>query len=134
MKKTKIGKVDYSALKNPPEKHERTTANYFAKKGLDVTFVKPSSVKGTNNPDCIINGRIWEFKSPTTYSESSFEYNFKKAISQSKNIIFDLRRLNKRDEHKYLRELIKRGDSRTIKSLIAITKDGRIVDIKGKVC
>lgn len=81
MKKSKIGKVDYSALKNPPEKHERTTANYFAK-----------------------------------------------------NIIFDLRRLNKRDEHKYLRELIKRGDSRTIKSLIAITKDGRMVDIKGKVC
>ena len=132
MKKSKVGKVDYSTLKTPPEKHERVTANYFANKGFDVVFIRPSSVKGSNNPDCTINGRIWELKSPTTYSDSSFEYNFKKAISQSKNIIFDLRRLNKRDEQKYLKELTKRGNSRTIKALVAITRDGRKVDIKGK--
>lgn len=132
MKKSKIGKVDYSDLKNPPEKHERASAHYCADKDFDVTFIRPSSIKGTKNPDCMIKGRIWELKSPTTYSDSSFEYNFKKASSQSKNIIFDLRRLNARNEQKYLKELIKRGNSRTIKALIVITRDGRRVDIKGK--
>ena len=104
-KDIKNAKVDYSDLINPPEKHERITARYFANRGQKVTFLRPSSVKGTNNPDFMMDGRIWEVKSPITYSDSSFEYNFRKALRQSNHIIFDLRRLNVRNEKRYIKEL-----------------------------
>ena len=98
MIKKRIGRVDFSSLKNPPEKHERATASFFARRGKDVEFIRPHSIKGSRNPGFMMDGKTWEIKSPTTYSDSSFEYNLRKAIKQSKNIIFDLRRLNRLNE------------------------------------
>ena len=89
MRKGRIGRVDYSNLKNPPEKHERSTATFFTKRGEDVEFICPHSIKGSHNPDFLMHGKIWEIKSPITYSNSSFEYNFRRAMKQSNNIIFD---------------------------------------------
>jgi len=82
------GKLDYSELKDLPEKHERSTARFFVDRGMDVKFLRPSSIKGTRSPDFLMVGKIWEIKNPIVYSDSSFEYNFKKAMKQSKNIIF----------------------------------------------
>lgn len=132
MKRVKRGKVDYSALKNPPEKHERVTANYFADRGFDIYFIKPSSIKGTNSPDFEMGGKIWETKSPIKYSKNSFEDNFKKAVKQSENIIYDLRRLNKGDEAIYIKELRKNSNTCGIKILLIITRDGRVLTIRGK--
>lgn len=132
MREKRIGKVDYSELKSPPEKHERATANFFAKRGEDIQFIRPHSIKGSHNPDYIMNGKIWEIKSPTTYSDSSFEHNFRKAMKQSKNIIFNLRRLNQVNERKYTTELKKWCQTSTIKTLVVITRDGRILTLKGK--
>ena len=132
MGKVNIGGIDYSNLKTPPEKHERGTAQYFADRGKDVVFVCPSSIKGTHSPDFIMEGRTWEIKSPITYSNSSFEYNFKKAMKQSEHIIFDLRQLNPRNETKYIKELIKWKDKPLVRTLLVITRDGRLLTIKGK--
>ncbi|MBR0465234.1 hypothetical protein IJJ02_00355 [Candidatus Saccharibacteria bacterium] len=132
MKRIKRGVVNYSKLNTPPEKHERMTANYFADRGFNVVFIKPSSIKGTNSPDFEMDGKIWETKSPIKYSKRSFEDNLKKAVKQSKNVIFDLRRLSKFDEKIYLKELRKWSGLRGVKTLIVITKDGRVLTIKGK--
>ena len=127
----KKGIVDYSALKRKPEPHEEYTAEYFARRGYDVTFLKTSNIKGSHSPDFLLIGRIWETKSPITYSDSSFEDNFKKAEKQSGNVIFDLRRLNKKNESRYLKNLIKRSTSNKIKTLLVINREEKLLTIKG---
>ncbi|MBR0431157.1 hypothetical protein IJJ05_02625 [Candidatus Saccharibacteria bacterium] len=128
----KRGKVDYSVLKKAPELHEIDTAEYFADKGLDVVFLRPSNIKGSKSPDFEMAGKIWETKSPITFSNSSFEDNFKTAEKQSKHIIFDLRRLNKRSETFYIKNLKKRSRTNIIKTLLVIDKTGNLLTIKGK--
>ena len=127
----KRGIVDYSALNQKPEPHEEYTAEYFARRGYDVTFLKTSNIKGSHSPDFLLIGRIWETKSPITYSDSSFEDNFKKAEKQSENVIFDLRRLNKTNESLYLKNLIKRSTSNRIKTLLVINREEKLLTIKG---
>ena len=132
MKNNKIGKIDISELNVPPEKHEYETAKYFANRGYNVTFIKPSDVKGSHTPDFMIGGIWWETKSPIRYSNSTFEFNFKKAVKQSLYIIFDLRRLSKSDEELYIKNIKKRAKTSKAKIIVVITKDGQKFDIKGK--
>ena len=127
------GGIDISELNVPPEKHEYETAKYFANRGFDVIFIGPHYIEGMNNPDFRMVGKIWETKSPIKYSKSSFEDNLKKATRQSEHILFDLRRLNKKDEKKYLSELKRRKNSRNIKTLLIITRDGRLLTFKGNL-
>lgn len=54
-------------------------------------------------------------------------------MKQSDNIIFDLRRLKERDEALYLKYLVRRAESRKIKNLIVVERDGAKFDIKGGV-
>lgn len=128
-----IGKIDISALNTLPEKHEFDTAKFFAKFGYDIEFVKPRYISGQDNPDFMMQGKIWETKSPIRYNRVTFEHTFKKAMKQSNNIIFDLRRLDKQDEELYLHDLKKRAKSRKIKNLVVISKDGSKLDIKGGI-
>ncbi len=85
------GKIDISALNTPPEKNELETAKYFAALGKDVTFIRPSSIPNQHSPDIEMDGLEWEMKAPTGSGKRNIEYNFRKAVAQSKNIIFDLR-------------------------------------------
>lgn len=128
----KPGKIDISALYYPPERHEYETAKYFAKLGFNIVFIKPSSVKGSHDPDFFMKNRSWETKSPKTYSKSSFQYNCRKAQKQSEHIIFDLRRLGRIDEQKYLTGLKRWSKMPCVKTLLVITKDGNLLDIKGR--
>lgn len=131
MKNHKIGRVDYSALNKEPEPHEKYTAKYFSRLGYDIFFIKSSNIKGSHSPDFQMAGKNWETKSPITYSDSSFEDNFKKAKKQSGHIIFDLRRLSQRNEEKYLKELAKRSKSNKIKTLLVINRSGKLLTMKG---
>ena len=131
-KQVRPGHIDISALYYPPERHEYETAKYFSRLGFDVVFIKPGSIKGSHSPDFFMRGRNWESKSPKVYSKSSFEYNCRKAQKQSEHIIFDLRRLSLIDSQKYLTELIKWNATTKIKTLLVITKDGKLLDVKGK--
>ena len=128
----KPGKIDISALYYPPERHEYETAKYFARLGFDIIFIKPRAIKGIHDPDFFMKGRKWETKSPKIYSKPSFEYNFKKAQKQSEHIIFYLRRLSAVDSQKYSKELTKWSTATKIKTLLVITKDGKLLDIKGR--
>ncbi len=131
MNNRKIGKIDISELNTPPERHEYETAKYFANRGFDVNFIKPSDIEGTNSPDFVMDGKMWETKSPIGSSVRTYEDNFKKAIKQSENIIFDLRRLKAPDERKCIKILVRRSGLAKIKNLIIITRDGRLLTEKG---
>ncbi len=132
MKKSKIGKVDVSALNVPPEKHEYETAKYFANRGYDVTFVKPSDVKGFRSPDFAMCGRRWETKSPNGESRRTFEDNFRKAIKQSEHIILDLRRISSGHEEWCIKKTEKESSVSSVRTVLVITRDGRLLTIKGK--
>lgn len=133
MRKIKKGRIDYSSLNKKPENHELAVANYFANLGIDITFIKPSNIKGSNSPDFWMQNKVWEVKSPIKYGYSSFEDNVKKAMKQSEHIIFDLRRLSIKDEEKYKKGLAKRKEARRIKTLIIITREGVILTLKGSL-
>ena len=131
MKKIQSGKIDISELNTPPEKHEFETAKYFANKGFDVAFLKPSNIKGTNNPDFLLLGKIWEIKSPIGKSRRTYEDNLKKAIKQSGNIIFDLRRLDQISEKLCINILKKYKSLLAIKILLIIKRNGKLLTLKG---
>lgn len=56
----------------------------------------------------------------------------RKRKKQPEHIIFDLRRLNKIDEQKYLIGLKRWSKMPRVKTLLVITKDGNLLDIKGR--
>ena len=128
----KIGKIDISELNVPPEKHEYETAKYFANRGYDVTFLAPHYAEGMHNPDFMMSSKIWETKSPIGHSIRTFEDHYRKAKKQSPHIIFDLRRLEINEEQICLKMLKKKNKSPNIKTLLTITRDGRLLTIKGK--
>ena len=131
--KKKTGRIDISALNVPPEKHEYETAKYFANRGFDVVFVGPHYINGYHNPDFTMAGRVWETKSPSGESRRTFEDNFRKATKQSEHIIMDLRRLNQKHEEWCIEKLKKESNvSSRVRTMLAITRDGRLLTIKGK--
>ena len=89
----KKGIIDISQLKIPPEKHELETARYFSEQGKDIVFIAPSNIPSIHMPDIRMDGIEWEIKCPAGKSKRTIENNFRKAVKQSENIIFDLRRI-----------------------------------------
>ena len=126
-----VGKINISALNTPPEKHEYEAARYFAKRGKNVIFLRPSDIKKQHTPDFMMDGKMWELKSPIVYGRNSFEDNLRRAVRQSEHIIYDLRYLNMNDEQRYIRELNKWKAKKRIKTLLVIKKNGQLLTAKG---
>ena len=118
-----IGKIDISQLNTPPEKHEFETAKYFAERGKDVTFLKPSSIPTVHTPDIRMDGVEWEIKCPQGRSRYTIANNFKNAVAQSYYIIFDLRRISL-PEKQCITQLEREFRGRTyLKRLLVIKKN-----------
>ena len=132
MDKSKIGKIDISALNVPPEKYEYETARYFANRGYDVVFVRPRYINGFHNPDFEMCNKIWETKSPDGKSKRTFEDNFRQATKQSEHIIIDLRRVQTEQESWCIKKLEKESRVSKVKTLLVITRDGRLLTVKGR--
>ena len=114
-----------------PEKHEMETASFLAKPGLDVEFLRPSRAKGVRSADIIIDGQLWEIKSPCGSSRRTIENDFRKAQKQSSNVIFDLRRI-KLSEHiaiSKIKQEFSMQRSGKIQHIIIITKDEKQLDL-----
>jgi hypothetical protein len=115
-----------------PEKHELETANFFAKLGKDIEFLKPSRIKGVRTPDIEIDGVRWEIKAPCGSSRRTIENNFRNAELQSQNIIFDLRRIGLKEKiaiSQINREFYFQHGGK-IKRVIIITKNNKSLDLK----
>ncbi len=125
-KKSVTGNIDISQLDVPPEKHEFETAKFFAAMGKDIVFLKPSNNPKTHTPDIRMDGVEWEMKCPIGDSKRTIETNFRKAVLQSKYIIFDLRRI-KVPEKLCLSQLEKEFSSRKyLKRMYVIRKNGEL--------
>ncbi len=125
-----IGQIDVSELISPPESLEFETAKYFAALGKNVVFILPSHIPNQHSPDIKMDGVEWEIKCPVGKSKRTLENNMRKALKQSRNIIFDLRHL-KLSEKSSINQLENEFKNRTrIKKLLIIKKDGELIEFK----
>lgn len=121
------GRIDISALSTPPEKHEFEMAKFFAELGKNITFIEPSRIPGTHTPDIRMDGVEWEMKCPFGNGKRTIEDNFRKAVQQSKYIIFDLRH-TKIPEKQCIAQLEKEFYARPyLKKLHVIRKNGDLL-------
>lgn len=93
--------------------------------------MQPSNIAGTNSPDFVMCGKIWETKSPAGKSQRTFEDDFRKAMRQSEHIIFDLRRKADSQVKWCIQKLRKQSATPKIKTLLVITRKELLI-LKGK--
>ena len=73
----------------------------------------------------IIDGIIWEIKAPESDKAKVIEKNLRKALHQSKNVVFDSRRMKKLPDMVIQREVRKWcSELRTMKHLIYVNRHG----------
>lgn len=126
------GQIDISKLSSPPEKAEFETALYFAELGKDIVFIPTSLIPNQLRPDILMEGIEWEIKCPVGNSNRTIENNMRKALKQSKNIIFDLRHIRMSEKH-CITQLEKQFFKRSqIKKLYIIKKNGILLKYQKK--
>jgi hypothetical protein len=130
MSKPKANVIIPTNLDNPVEKHEIEAAWIIANHYNDVVeFLRPIDGYRIKTADFVMNGLMWELKSPIGKSKNTVEYTLRRASEQSKFLIFDGRRAQLADEFiekKILYELRKR---RSIKKAIFIKKAEDVIEI-----
>ena len=109
--------------------HEERTAVILAKAGHYVEFLPEG---GSSSPDILLDGVVYEMKSPRSPKPNSMEQLIKDALynKHCSNIVFDSHRVKGSTDEKICKFLV--GQMRTrkaIRSILFITKRGRIIDI-----
>lgn len=114
-----------------PENHEIATAHVLANLNLgDVEFLVPSRTQGVCTPDITWRGLDWEIKSPVGAGKRMVEGLLRKALRQSKNVIFDNRR-SRTKSLVILKELRRQAKmTHSLKRLVFIDKEEDVIDIE----
>lgn len=124
------GKVVIPAGRRPWP-HELRVANILALAGHSVEFLNETSNKSA---DILLDGVVFEIKSPITNKPDKLERNIKRGLKQSKNIIFDSSRIKKMRDDNLRRFLINKARTqKQIGKLLFVTKKGQIIDIKALI-
>lgn len=79
----------------------------------------------------VINGVVWEIKSPESHQLKVVEKNIRIALHQSRDVIFDSRRMKKLDNDRIEREVRKwAAQLPSLRRLFYVNRRGEIVKIK----
>ncbi|MBR3332223.1 hypothetical protein IKG28_01165 [Candidatus Saccharibacteria bacterium] len=114
-----------------PWPHELRVASILAAAGHHVEFVPEANL---HTADIALNGIKYEIKSPKSSLSNSLEHILKKALKQSPNIIIDTSRMKYVRDNSTRNFLITQAKSRKqIKSLLMISKQNQIIDIKSLI-
>ncbi|WP_165173780.1 hypothetical protein [Adlercreutzia sp. ZJ242] len=73
--------------------HEMDTARALADAGMDVEFVRRTWGTRVTSADLEADGVVWEVKSPTSGSLRVVEKHLRAALRQSRDVVFDARRM-----------------------------------------
>ena len=80
-----------SDMKPCPEPHEISAAAILAEHfKTDVLFIR--RIVNAKSADVLINGIIFEIRSPTGKGKRNIQHTLSDALKQSKNVVFDARR------------------------------------------
>lgn len=113
------------------QEHEMDTARAVADAGYDVEFARRTWGNRVTSPDVVINGVVWEMKSPLASDKKAIERNLRKACKQSGSIIFDSQRMKGSSDsniEKLLRSIC--PHIKAIRRLWFINRKREIIDIK----
>ena len=127
-RKRKFGKIIIPVgMKPRPRQHEIDVAEVLAEHfRVDVEFV-PTTAR--NTPDFLIDGVLWELKSPQGKGKNNIQRQLKYASKQSKNIIISASR-SKLHINKIRGELtIQFQKTRSIRRLLLIDKTDKVMEI-----
>ena len=113
------------------QEHELSSARALADAGYDVEFAHKAEGKRVTSADVIVNGVLWEMKSPQAGNRKAIERNLRRASRQSTNIIFDSQRMKGMSDAEVERELRKYAvHIKAIRRLRFVNRNRRVIDIK----
>ena len=114
----------------PPERHEIEVAWILARQyGCVVEFLRPIDGYKTKTADIVMNGVMWEMKSPIGSSKSNtLKSQFKKAARQSRFMIVDGRRTKLEDAFVIKQIQAKISSTTRLKKIIFISKQGKVLE------
>ncbi len=108
-----------------------STARALADAGYDIEFSRRTWGKRVTSPDVVINGVMWEMKSPLASDRKAIERNLRKACRQSANVVFDSQRMKGASDAEIERELRRlRRHVRAVKRLRFVNRRREVVDIE----
>ena len=129
VRKSKSGNIIIPAGMRPrPRQHEIDVAEVLAEHfKIDVEFVPTTE---HNTPDFLIDGTLWELKSPQGKGKNNIQRQLQYASHQSTNVILDASRSKIhsskiRREVEYQFKIIK-----SVKRLLFVSKEKKVVEIK----
>lgn len=110
--------------------HEYETAKALAMAGMTVEFIRRSEEQRTTSADVLIDGIEWEIKAPRSDKASAVDKNIRKALHQSKCIIFDSRRMKRVPDSAIEKELRKSASVlHSMRHLLFVNRHGEVIDI-----
>ena len=111
--------------------HELKTAEALAAAGYVIEFIRRSEEVRAKSADALIDGMIWEMKSPTADNLHALDRNLRRALHQSNCIIIDSCRMKKVPDHAIEHELRKlAAELRSLKRLKFVNRKRAVIDIK----
>ena len=125
---TRIGRINKNGVKLLP--HEDSTALHLTQFGFNVEYIMPRHSYKMKNPDFLINGAIWEAKSPEGNGKNTIKHQFDGTSKQSNMMILDLRRVRLSADKAKSQAVSRFEKVKNLKRLLLITKDGKLLDIK----
>jgi hypothetical protein len=126
----KIGKITINGNTNVWP-HEMSSAKALARSGYNVEFIPESKRHGEKQADCYLDGVLWEMKAPRGATLDVVERNLRRAAKQSRNVIFDSRRIKKIPDVAIARELATQlKHIKKIDKIIFINRHAETIDIK----
>lgn len=111
--------------------HEMATARSIASYGMDVEFREQIRDKGVKTPDFLADGVLWEVKAPTSDKLKVVEKRLRQAVHQSRDIIFDSRRMKRLTNKQIQDEVIKWASQlHHVRRLLYVNRKGEVIKIK----
>jgi len=99
--------------------------------GYTVEFVRRSEEQRAQSADALMLGEVWEMKAPRSDKASAIDKNVRKALHQSKWVIFDSRRMKMIPDSTVERELRKSAQTlRSMRRLLFVNRKAEVIDIK----
>jgi hypothetical protein len=99
-----------------------------------VEFLIPVDAYKTKTHDIVMDGRIWEIKSPKGDAKTTVGNQFKRSSKQrARHIVFDAQRTRLKDEKiktEIRREMRQR---KSVKRVLFISKDKSVIEVKSWV-
>ena len=120
---------------NPlPNEHEISAAHILARHYKTIVeFIAPIQSYKQKTPDIIMNGLLWEIKSPNGSSKkTTVEKQLRTALKQSNNVIFDSRH-TKLTQGVIIRQLLENAKlHKKTSKIILISKDEKVIELYKK--